>query len=236
MKTFMIALLVLFASIFTITEAGELYNVKWYIPIDQRAGTLSTFGKMTEAHDLADAGNVTLHHRYTKMGGNSGFAIIEAESQVDVLSFMLNWAPACDIEVTPIVSDVPCREAIREVFGLATDEEIGEAFNDEIDNDGKVYKVEWSIPVENREHILPMFGGMTAQDDLDQAEKAGDVKLIGRWAELGGKSGLALFQADNHKDVLKFMLPWTTSVELNVVPVIADGPTRNVIQDKAWFA
>lgn len=95
------------------TNDKNLYKVSWFVPIDGRAKVLKTFGNMTVAQDNKDSGNCDLIGRWSELGGKSGVAIIAATNHADVLSFMLNWAPVCDIDVTPVMDDMPYREVVK---------------------------------------------------------------------------------------------------------------------------
>ena len=91
-----------------------LFLISWSVASENRVACWNAFGRMTPADDLRDAGEgITVHGRWHHLSGSSGVCIAECNDATLLNSWMLNWAPICDISVTPVVEDADARESIR---------------------------------------------------------------------------------------------------------------------------
>ena len=91
-----------------------LFLINWSVASENRVTCWNIFGKMTPADDLNDAGeDIKIHGRWHHLSGSSGTCIAECDDSAKLSSWMLNWAPICDITVTPVVEDAVARENIR---------------------------------------------------------------------------------------------------------------------------
>ena len=63
--------------------------------------------------DLKDAGDkVKIVGRWHHLNGAGGVCIAECSDSSALNSFMLNWAPMCDITVMPVVEDATARASL----------------------------------------------------------------------------------------------------------------------------
>ena len=70
----------------------------------------TSFGNMTLDDDLKDAGeHIKIVGRWHYLSGDGGVCICETDNVSALNSFMLNWAPICDIKVSPMVDDAMSR-------------------------------------------------------------------------------------------------------------------------------
>lgn len=97
----------------------------------------------------------------------------------------------------------------------------------------QLFKVEWYAPREVRAAILKTFANMTEEND--NADMGKNVDLIGRWAEVDGKQGIAILGANSNEDVSAFMLNWATMCDIKVTPVLGDASFRKVLKTKDQF-
>ena len=91
-----------------------LFQITWSISSANRVQCWNNFGKMTPEDDLKDAGEgIKVHGRWHHLSGSGGVCIAECEDASLLNSWMLNWAPVCDISVVPVVDDATSRANIR---------------------------------------------------------------------------------------------------------------------------
>ena len=91
-----------------------LFLISWSVACENRVACWNAFGKMSPEDDLKDAGeHIKVHGRWHHLSGSSGVCIAECSNASHLNSWMLNWAPICDITVTPVVEDATARESIR---------------------------------------------------------------------------------------------------------------------------
>ena len=91
-----------------------LFSIVWKIPTANRVACLNAFGNMTPEDDLQDAGpDVKIVGRWHHLAGDAGVCIAECSDASALNSFMLNWAPLCDITVTPVVDDATSRKSLQ---------------------------------------------------------------------------------------------------------------------------
>ena len=91
-----------------------LFLVSWSIPQNSRVQCWNVFGNMTPADDLKDTGDdITIVGRWHKMGGCGGVCVCECNNVNSLNSWMLNWAPICEISCVPVVDDADSRLALH---------------------------------------------------------------------------------------------------------------------------
>ena len=91
-----------------------LFKISWTVDPANRVACWNAFGNMTSEDDLRDAGeNINVHGRWHELSGSGGTCICECESAADLNTWMLNWAPICNITVVPVVEDATARASIQ---------------------------------------------------------------------------------------------------------------------------
>ena len=91
-----------------------LFLINWTVSSENRVACWNVFGKMTPEDDLRDSGeDIKVHGRWHQLNGSGGVCIAECSDAGKLNSWMLNWAPICDITVTPVVDDSTARENLR---------------------------------------------------------------------------------------------------------------------------
>ena len=91
-----------------------LYLISWSISQASRVDCWNVFGNMTLEDDLKDAGeSIKIVGRWHRLSGSSGVCICETDDHTALNSWMLNWAPICDIKVSPMVDDAMSRANLQ---------------------------------------------------------------------------------------------------------------------------
>ena len=91
-----------------------LFLITWSVASENRITCWNAFGKMSPEDDLKDAGEgIKVHGRWHQLSGSGGACIAECDDAGKLNSWMLNWAPICDISVSPVIEDAVARESIR---------------------------------------------------------------------------------------------------------------------------
>lgn len=67
---------------------------------------------------------------------------------------------------------------------------------------------------------------MTPADD--KADMGKNIKLIGRWHDLAGGIGVAIFESDDPVAMANWALNWNTVLDSTVTPVLDDEETRKI--------
>ena len=91
-----------------------LFLISWKVKSENRISCFNTFAKMTPEDDLKDTGDgIKVIGRWHLLDGSGGECIAECDDASKLNSWLLNWSPICDINVSPVVEDASARETIR---------------------------------------------------------------------------------------------------------------------------
>jgi hypothetical protein len=94
------------------------FIVTWRVHADKRVDVMTGFAKMTPADDDADTGpDVSIIGRWHNPGEGTGVAVCESDSADAVYRWTLNWAPALDLTVEPVLDDAEVRAVINDAYG-----------------------------------------------------------------------------------------------------------------------
>ncbi len=85
------------------------------------------------------------------------------------------------------------------------------------------FMVTWRVHDEHRHDALKAFSGMT---DEDQQASLGDVRLIGRWHDMVGFTGVAIVESDSVEAVTNWLLNWNAIIDIDVTPCMDDAEAR----------
>ncbi len=87
------------------------------------------------------------------------------------------------------------------------------------------FKVTWAIDQDKWLPVLEMFSSMTPEQRAD----AGDgVKILGRWHDMGARTGVAIFEADDLVALTRYMNQWNPHMDVDVAPVLDDDEVAAV--------
>ncbi len=87
------------------------------------------------------------------------------------------------------------------------------------------YLVTWKVHEEKRHEALKTFSAMSDEDD---SKDLGDVRLIGRWHDLIGFTGVAIAETDDPKALTEWLLNWNGVIDVQSVPVLDDNEAREL--------
>ena len=88
------------------------------------------------------------------------------------------------------------------------------------------FLVTWRIHEDKRHEALRAFSAMTAEDDA--ADMGAGVKLLGRWHDLVGFTGVAIAESDDPQAISNWLLNWNGILDADVTLVLDDEETRAV--------
>lgn len=86
------------------------------------------------------------------------------------------------------------------------------------------FMLTWRLHQEKRLDALKGFSAMTAEDD--KADMGDNIRLIGRWHDLAGGTGVAIYESDDAVAMANWALNWTPVLDAVVTPVLDDEETR----------
>lgn len=86
------------------------------------------------------------------------------------------------------------------------------------------FMLSWRLHQEKRQAALKGFSEMTAADDT--ADMGDNIRLIGRWHDVAGGTGVAIFESDDAVAISKWALNWISVLDAVVTPVLDDEETR----------
>ena len=85
--------------------------------------------------------------------------------------------------------------------------------------------VSWKVQENKRHEALKTFAGMS---EKDAANEFGDLKVIGRWHDLVGFTGVAIVESNNPNALAAWLLTWNNTIDIQSVPVFDDNQARSV--------
>ena len=88
------------------------------------------------------------------------------------------------------------------------------------------FLVTWSLHEDTRHEVLSMFAQMPA--DQEKQMLGDNIKIIGRWHDLVGGQGVAIFESDSIEAISAYSLNWNKYMDLDIVPVLDDDETREI--------
>ena len=88
------------------------------------------------------------------------------------------------------------------------------------------FMVRWRTHSEKRHETLKAFSEMTAED---HAAQMGDgVKLIGRWHDLVGCTGVAILEAADANALSQYVLKWNAVLDAEISVVVDDAEASEI--------
>jgi len=87
------------------------------------------------------------------------------------------------------------------------------------------YLVQWRVHEDKRHETLKAFATMSK---ADEKQDLGDVKLIGRWHDVIGFTGVAIAETDDPAALSKWLLHWNGAIDVDATPVLDDAETRAI--------
>ena len=96
-----------------------LFYTQYQVDRDKQAETQAFFANMTEEQRAGEVPDgVNLIGRWHDLPNGWGVAIVEAESQEEMTSWMMSWSGACTFPViTPVVDDDTGTKLLKQMQG-----------------------------------------------------------------------------------------------------------------------
>ena len=90
------------------------------------------------------------------------------------------------------------------------------------------FMLSWSIHKDKRQEAFKGFSQMTDEDI--KSDIGDNIQLIGRWHDMVGFTGVAIFETDDANAIANFALNWNSVLDATVTPVLDDDEARKIGQ------
>lgn len=87
------------------------------------------------------------------------------------------------------------------------------------------FMVNWSVDQDNWIPVLRQWTSLTPEQRTDAGE---GVKILGRWHDLAGRTGVVILEASDVAAVTRYLGHWNAHMELEVTPVLDDEESVEV--------
>jgi hypothetical protein len=215
----------------TTNTTTSLFYCQWKVFSDKVDDCHTLFGSMDDEADEQSWGpEVELIGMWLDSG--NGCAVCRAKDDVPVLSWMLNWSSFCDITITPILDDNEAKAVVlkgseTEVPFQMRYETEGEARTGE-----SLYRIQYTVQPGKRVLTYDTFAKMSEQE---HKANIGDIRMIGRYHNLGIGCGLVIVASKTAADVHQHVWNWASMVDCDVSCVASRHVTRQMIRNKPGF-
>ncbi len=81
------------------------------------------------------------------------------------------------------------------------------------------FMVHWSIDQDKWMPILELWGSLSAEERADAGEGA---TILGRWHDTGGRTGVAIIEADDLSALHLYLSQWNPHMDMDITPVLDD--------------
>ncbi len=87
------------------------------------------------------------------------------------------------------------------------------------------FMVSWKVQDDKRHEALKIFSGMS---EAEAASEFGGLKVIGRWHDLIGFTGVAIVETNDPNELKAWLLKWNDTINIQSVPVLDDNEARKL--------
>jgi hypothetical protein len=91
-----------------------------------------------------------------------------------------------------------------------------------------LFLINWEIYAERKAECNKLFSQMTTEDE--NRDFGEEIKLVGRWHELGGSRGICVCKTDNEKAIWKWVQNWREMCKIEIAPVVDDDDVRAILK------
>ena len=81
------------------------------------------------------------------------------------------------------------------------------------------FMVSWAIDQDKWLPVLEIWSSMTPEQQKDAGE---GVKILGRWHEMAGRTGVAIVEASDAAAIHGYLGQWNPHMDMDVSPVLDD--------------
>ena len=207
-----------------------LFYGTWKIMDTARVPCMTYFASMTPEDDEKESPGVELLGRWSVMSNASGGFVCRADKHTDVESWLYNWVPMADINITPICDDNVAR---RVILGKEPDFLVDYSHvNDEPEEGETLDMINYKFHSDKKKTGYNLFANLTEEQDKGDS---GNCRPLGRWHNLGEGTGMAVAAAKSEGDIYKWAFNWTEICDCSIVPVLTDSQARKIISGKPDF-
>ena len=96
-----------------------------------------------------------------------------------------------------------------------------------------LFQINWTVSNGNRIECWNSFGKMSPEDDLKDTGE--DIRVVGRWHDLSGSSGVCIAECNDTSKLNSWMLNWAPICVISVIPVVEDETARANIRSKPYY-
>lgn len=91
-----------------------------------------------------------------------------------------------------------------------------------------LYYIKYKMKDDARSDTLTLFGSMNAEQDA--ADMGPDIKMLGRWHNMGDMTGYVIVSAPDNATLNKWVFNWTESAcDCVLTPIVDDDTARTII-------
>jgi hypothetical protein len=84
----------------------------------------------------------------------------------------------------------------------------------------------WETLPEYRNSNFQAFSRLPDGDPV--ADGGNELQLIGRWHDLAGTSGVAIFECADPKAIAQWAIGWSTTTNIEITPVVDDAGAKAI--------
>lgn len=88
------------------------------------------------------------------------------------------------------------------------------------------FLIHWKMHPEKLHDTLALFTQMPAEQE--QALMGNQVQLIGRWHDLVGGKGVAVYEAESEEALFAYAMNWNKFMDLDISVVVDDDQARAI--------
>jgi len=88
------------------------------------------------------------------------------------------------------------------------------------------FLITWRVHENKRHDTLALFSEMS--EKKEQSLMGDNVRMVGRWHDLVGCTGAAVYEADSAEDISAYALNWNRFMDLQISVVVDDNRAREI--------
>jgi hypothetical protein len=94
------------------------------------------------------------------------------------------------------------------------------------------FRITWSI---SQDKWLPVLKKWVSMSPQERANTGDGVKMIGRWLDMAGRTGVLIVESDDLAAVHRYIGKWNPYMEIDLTPVVDDEESvaisRQIIEE-----
>jgi len=84
----------------------------------------------------------------------------------------------------------------------------------------------WRMHPGKAQEAYKVFSQLPAGDEV--GDGGGKIRLIGRWHDVSGGTGVAISECDDPQALALWSLNWTMMMDIEITPVVADEEAKAI--------